>query len=524
VRVFPAFVVLLLGVAGCSRSAPATAPTPVRTAPPTQVVDRLRTELASTFQSPAASALWAVKVQSLESGEVLFEQNAHTLVMPASNMKIVTMAVAAERLGWDYRFPTTIETAGRIENGSLFGDLVVVGHGDPTISDRGGPRTRVFEGWADRLRELGIQRVEGRLIGDDNAFDDDTPGEGWPWDDLSAGYAAAASALQFNENVTSVIVHTGGEPGQAADVRVEPSFPGLGLRPSVTIAPAASTPNLVVVREPFSPFITVTGTVPKAERDYVRNVTVYNPTDFYVYALRDSLTAKGVPVSGGAHDIDTAERYTDGRFEAATPRRVLFTHLSPPLSEIGVPFMKVSQNLYGETLLNAIGLQVGLEPCVHTFEIACRGRAVEAGRKIYEQILTTWGVPSSEFIIGDGSGLSRYDYLTPNLLVTVLRRMARDPRHAALFDATLPIMGKDGTLARRLRGTRAEGNVHAKTGTISNVRALSGYLTTAGGERLVFSIIANNFKAPSAVIDGIADQAIERLVNFTRQDPRRPTG
>jgi D-alanyl-D-alanine carboxypeptidase/D-alanyl-D-alanine-endopeptidase (penicillin-binding protein 4) len=174
----------------------------------------------------------------------------------------------------------------------------------------------------------------------------------------------------------------------------------------------------------------------------------------------------------------------------------------------------VSQNLFGETLLNTIGLEAGLEPCAYSAEIACRGRAVEAGRKVYEQVLGAWGIPSSEFVVSDGSGLSRYDYLTPSLLVTVLRRMARDPRHAAPFDAALPIMGKDGTLVRRMRGTRAEGTVHAKTGTISNVRSLSGYLTTADGERIVFSIIANNFKAPSAVIDGIADQAIERLVNF----------
>jgi serine-type D-Ala-D-Ala carboxypeptidase/endopeptidase (penicillin-binding protein 4) len=514
-----------VAVAGCDKRPPATTPAVVRTpAARGAGPDRLRAELATTFDSPAASALWAVKVQSLDSGEVLYEQNAHRLVMPASNMKIVTMAVAAERLGWDYRFPTTLETAGRIENGVLIGDLVVVGHGDPTISDRGGSRTRVFERLADKLRELGITRIDGRLIGDDDAFDDDTPGEGWAWDDLTAGYAAAASALQFNENVTSVIVHTAGEPGQKADVRVEPTFDGLQLRADVTIAPADSAPNLFVRRDPFAYILVVAGTVPKAERDYVRTVTVPNPTNLFVNTLRDTLEARGISVVDGAHDIDIAKRYTDRTFDPTMVRKVLFTHLSPPLSEIGVTFMKVSQNLFGETLLNTIGLQAGLEPCPRSFEEACRGRAVEAGRKVYENVLGAWGVPSSELIVSDGSGLSRYNYLTPNLLVTVLRRMARDPRHAAPFDATLPIMGKDGTLARRLRGTRAEGVVHAKTGSLANVRALSGYLTTADGERIVFSIVANNFKAPSAVIDGIADQAVERLVSFKRYVLRRPTG
>jgi D-alanyl-D-alanine carboxypeptidase/D-alanyl-D-alanine-endopeptidase (penicillin-binding protein 4) len=178
--------------------------------------------------------------------------------------------------------------------------------------------------------------------------------------------------------------------------------------------------------------------------------------------------------------------------------------------------MKVSQNLFGETLLNTIGIQAGLEPCAYPLEVACRGRAVVAGRKAYEQTLNAWGVPSSEFIIADGSGLSRYNYLTADLLVTVLRRMARDPKHAAAFEATLPVMGKDGTLARRMRGTAADGTVRAKTGSIANVRALSGYLTTAGGERIVFSIVGNNFKAPAAVVDAIAEQAVERLLSLRR--------
>jgi D-alanyl-D-alanine carboxypeptidase/D-alanyl-D-alanine-endopeptidase (penicillin-binding protein 4) len=261
--------------------------------------------------------------------------------------------------------------------------------------------------------------------------------------------------------------------------------------------------------------VNVFGTVPKAERDYVRLMTVPNPTAFFLATLRQALIAKGITVDTAPVDIDEVRRPGQPPTPAGA-RRVLLTHLSPPLSEIGVPFMKVSQNLYGETLLNAVGLQAGLEPCAYTMDVACRGRAVAAGRKVYGQVLAGWGVPESEFILRDGSGLSRYNYLTANLLTIVLRRMARDPRHAALFDAALPLMGKDGTLARRLRNTRAESIVHAKTGSLSNVRSLSGYLTTADGERLVFSIVANNFKAPSAVIDGITDQAVERLVNFKR--------
>jgi serine-type D-Ala-D-Ala carboxypeptidase/endopeptidase (penicillin-binding protein 4) len=520
----PVLLILLLSGLGCATrpAAGGAAPTPARAATSvaaTSPIDRLRTELASTLDSPTVSALWAVKVQSLETGEVLYEQDAHRLVMPASNMKVVTMAVAAERLGWDYRFPTTIETAGTIENGALIGDLVVVGHGDPTISDRGGSRTRVFEAWADRLRALGITRIDGRIVGDDNAFDDDALGEGWAWDDLWAGYAAPMSALQFNENIVSIVVRTPGAPGDAAEVSIEPGGAAAPRETRVTIGPPESAPDVRVWRQPFDDTFVISGTVPKAERDYVRTAAMHNPTRFYVTALRDSLIHKGIAVQGRAFDVDDLVS-SHGELAApppATMRRVLLTHQSPPLSEIGVTFMKVSQNLFGETLLTTLGLQAGVEPCpsMHV-AITCRGRAVESGRKVYEQVLGSWGIPASAFIVSDGSGLSRYDFLTADLLTMILRRMARDPRHAASFEATLPIMGRDGTLGRRMRGTKAEGAVRAKTGSIANVRALSGYLATADGERVVFSIIANNFKAPSAVVDAVADQAVERLLNFHR--------
>ena len=146
---------------------------------------------------------------------------------------------------------------------------------------------------------------------------------------------------------------------------------------------------------------------------------------------------------------------------------------------------------------------------------------VEAAREVYEDVLSSWGIPDTQHVIADGSGLSRYNFLTAHMLVRILRQMARDPRHAAAFETTLPIAGKDGTLERRMKGTRAENNVHAKTGTISNVRSLSGYVRTRDNELIGFSVIANNFKARSAAIDAVAELAIERLANFTRETSKR---
>jgi D-alanyl-D-alanine carboxypeptidase/D-alanyl-D-alanine-endopeptidase (penicillin-binding protein 4) len=132
-------------------------------------------------------------------------------------------------------------------------------------------------------------------------------------------------------------------------------------------------------------------------------------------------------------------------------------------------------------------------------------------------VLTAWGVPPDGYVLADGSGLSRYNYVTADALARILRQVAADSRHAAAFEATLPIVGKDGTLARRMRGTPAEGNVKAKTGSIANVRALSGYATARDGERLVFSIIANNFNVPAETIDAAVDAAVVRLTELTRR-------
>ena len=191
---------------------------------------------------------------SLEKGEVLFERNAHTLVMPASNMKILTMAVAAERLGWDFRFRTRLSTTGTIEDGVLRGDLVVVGGGDPTISDRGGERTRVFAEWAAALKARGITRIDGRIVGDDNAFADLAIGEGWAWDDLHFGYATPGGALQFNENIGPASHHAAAQPGEPASAALEPAMgaacrclAGRRRRPD-----AAPPPELRVWRRAFS--------------------------------------------------------------------------------------------------------------------------------------------------------------------------------------------------------------------------------------------------------------------------------
>jgi D-alanyl-D-alanine carboxypeptidase/D-alanyl-D-alanine-endopeptidase (penicillin-binding protein 4) len=266
------------------------------------------------------------------------------------------------------------------------------------------------------------------------------------------------------------------------------------------------TPAAVFTRRrPFSRTLEVTGTVPRGGRDYVRTVSTDNPTRGLLLAFRETLGRLGIAVTGDVADIDEVAPKPTG------PRRLLLLHESAPLREIGIRLMKVSQNLIAETLRARIGLASDV-PDVDP---------LAAASGAYERTLATWGVPVEDVILADGSGLSRYDYLTVDALVAVLRHMAQDPRHAAAFQATLPILGVDGTLERRLRGTRVEGRVHAKTGSMTNVRALAGYVTTIAGEHLAFAIVANNFKVRGSAIDVVTDRALDALVGSPRSAPPR---
>src|SRR6266850_2191567 len=190
---------------------------------------------------------WGVLVKSLKTGETFYARNAQKLMMPASNMKIVTLAAAAERLGWDYTYETRILGAGAIDGGVLDGDLLVVGSGDPSLVVADGVSARVFDDWAERLKALGVRTIRGRVIGDDNTFDDEELGFGWSWDDLPDDYAAGVSALQFNENAARVTVSPGAHAGEPASVDLAPAGTGLVVNNLVNTG-AADTPASIAVR------------------------------------------------------------------------------------------------------------------------------------------------------------------------------------------------------------------------------------------------------------------------------------
>jgi D-alanyl-D-alanine carboxypeptidase/D-alanyl-D-alanine-endopeptidase (penicillin-binding protein 4) len=484
--------------AGCAAHTP---PSTTPNVPASTRVRQLRADLNRVFDAPImARGVWGVDIRSLDTGERLYQREPGRLMMPASNMKIFTAAAAAEILGWDHRFTTTLEIAAPVEGGVLKGDLFVRGGADPTINSRDGRAPAILAEWAAALRAAGITDIEGRVVGDDQLFDDDGIGPGWAWDYLQFGYAAPVGALQYNENLATLTVLPGAKAGEAAMVTLSP---GAGLRlVSRVVTIAEGTGAITYRRRIDEPILEVSGTIVVGTPAQTRTVAVVNPTLFFAQSLKDALTERGIRVHGPAVDLDDVAA---GFMGASAERRVLARTQSPSLREIETVLMKVSQNLYAETLAKAVG--------------AARGGlgTYEGGLATIRQQLTAWDIAGDAYVIADGSGLSRYNYMSPAAIVDVLERMYRDPKHRDAFYATLPVAGKDGSLASRMRRTRAEGNAVAKTGSIANVRSLSGYVRSRDGEMLAFSILANDFVIPAATVNWIADLAVEHLANFTRR-------
>lgn len=467
---------------------------------------RLQRDIDALLSEPALQrTTWGIVITSLQRKDDLYTLNDHKLLLPASNMKIVTLAVAAERLGWSYSFPTSLIAMGPIEDGTLEGDLLVVGEGDPSIDNWDGAGAKLFARWAEGLKALGVAAIKGRIVGDDDAFEDEGFGAGWAWDDLDRSFATGVGALQFNQNSVQLVV-TPGPVGQPATVALNPEYSGLNITNQITTV-AVVTPSIVSRRGAGAGAIELRGTVRPGTQPMVRPVSVPNPTLYFVNALRAALIDEGIAVAGEAVDIDDlAERPARAR------GTVLVSHASPPLSTLATTMMKLSQNLYAETLFKAAGAAGAPGAIDRNSGIA----TAAAGREIVTKTLEQWGVPREEMVVTDGSGLSRYNLITPRALSTVLTHVDRTETLKVPFESALPLGGVDGTLAGRLRGTAAAKNVRAKTGAFSNARALSGYVKAANGEPLVFVLLANNFGVPAEAVEKAMDGIIVKLAQFRR--------
>lgn len=424
---------ITLAITACT-SAPNVGVTPARTP-----LQQLRWSIDSLVNQPQfARAMLGFLVVDPKTGDTIYSHNAGKLFMPASNQKLLTGSTALAQLGADYRFRTTFVTRGKIANGVLDGDLIVIGRGDPTVSDRVKGNAMLFmQSVADSLAARGIHRITGALRAGGNAFPDSIYGYGWEVDDIHFESAAPVDELEFNEGMIQRATKING-------------------------------------------------------RDTTESVATDSPTNAYLGALMTALTTRGVTVD---------QPIAPGIDSLAAPVDTLYSFYSPPLRDILKSFLKPSQNQTGEALIRTLGLEktgVGI---------------ADSGAAVIKRQLLTWGIDSGSTVIYDGSGMSRHDLVTPEALVKILIGMQKDTAFAAFYDA-LPIIGVDGTTKTRMLGSAAVNNFRAKTGTLEFVRSLSGYATTAAGEKLVFSMMENHYPGSVSDINKLQDAVGILLANY----------
>jgi D-alanyl-D-alanine carboxypeptidase/D-alanyl-D-alanine-endopeptidase (penicillin-binding protein 4) len=476
------------------RTAPSSAPRPATIS--TGSSSALRTFVDSMADAPEfANAHWGILIVDPERGDTLYARNIGKLFMPASNMKIFTSAVGLTRLGPDYRYATTFAARGPVVNGTLNGDLVVTGRGDPSVSDHMLVDAMTpLRAIADSIAARGIRRISGRVAAGGNAFPGEVFGFGWSYDDFEDSYSAAIDDLLFNEGFSVLHVSAGTSAGQPVKVETRPArrYPRVRVL-ARTVAASTDTAErrkantLRARKDSLTWDVIVDGDIP-ARDSMVIEVTHHDPRTAYLAAVREALHDRGITVDDEATDtLAKQER--------------LATLSSPPLSEILKALMKPSQNQIAEMLFRSTAL-----------EVTGVGRA-DSARAVVERQIAQWGIPLTEAVIRDGSGLSRYDYISPRAAVHVLDAMRRSPHFRAYYDA-MPIAGVDGTIRNRMKGTPAEGNVHAKTGSVAMARSLSGYVTTANGRMLIFSFLANNWTVNIRAVERVQDAIAVRLAGM----------
>ncbi|GAB3647842.1 D-alanyl-D-alanine carboxypeptidase/D-alanyl-D-alanine-endopeptidase [Glycomyces tarimensis] len=441
-----------------------------------------------------------VVVADAATGEVLYDRNGNQRALPASSQKLTTVAAALETLGGDFAFTTEAVGTEPPVDGVIDGDLYLRGSGDPTM------RAQEYDKIAADLVDAGVTTVDGDLIADDTAFDDERHGTEWAWGDLQYAYAAEISALTVTSGddllagSVRVFVDPGNAEGDAAEIETVPATDYVTIvNDATTTAPGTGT-SVAIDRDEHANEIRVTGTIAADSGGTYGTRAVIDPAGLAASVFQAALADHGITLTGETRTGETTPQ--DGQ--------TLATHDSKPLSELAEDLMKPSNNLLAESLFKALGYQATGEG---TFD---------SGKAAVYKAIEQYGVDTGPIRQVDGSGLSRFDELTPNMITDLLIG-AKDADWFEDYYDSLPIAcGDDGsTLVGRMCGTPAADNVRAKTGSLTSVSALSGYVTDADGRELVFSIMFNDHLAGSvkdiedkiaAAIAGHSESATESAI------------
>lgn len=447
---------------------------------------RLNSRLSRILDGPVlGSAQCGVVVRSAVTGEVVYACNGDRQMTPASNVKLITAAAALLAFGPDHRFSTRLIPVGAFEDGILQGDLYIVSDGDPTLrSEFSRAAAGVFRDWAGHLRRQGIRGIGGALIGVDIPPGLDLYGAGWALDDLPWSYAPAVSRLQMDGNA-AILEITAADLAGKPSWRIVPAEAGTGVAGELSWG---GKTTIALDWRPLQPGIALSGTVLPSPLPVAQAIAIHDPAQVYTAVVARVFGEEGIRVAGGA-DLQSA-----GPAGGGDP---LHVDSSPPLREILAVMLKESDNLIAETLVRALG-----DKAVGEFSFT-------AGRGAARGILLPLGVDLDQGRYADGSGLSRYNHLSPGQLSALLAAMVRGGgRTTDLWRGLLPVAAREGTLAKHFAETPLAGNLCGKTGSMSSVRALAGYFESAAGEPFVFSIMVNGHTAPG----GDVDRAIEELL------------
>lgn len=463
---------------------------------------------------PANKGEWGLLIVDAQSGETLFERNADKYFVPASNMKLFTTALALAKLGPDYRFHTTLESNGTLSaEGVLSGDLVLVGRGDPNLSNRkfpyalkeefDGPPEKALAELADGLVAKGVKAIAGDVIGDDSYFPREPYPNGWEIDDMVWEYGAAVSAIVIEDNTVTLTLTPAEAAGGAVQATVTPATPDFLVQNNVVTSAPEIKSDLTLTREPNSRLVVVRGTLPARSAPRKLVLAVHEPAEHAAALLAALLAERGVKISGTTRAVHAPET------AAPTPRAVLAEHISVPLGDSLKLVNKISQNLHTEMLLRAAARSSGI------------WNTPDDLMKFPVDFYTAAGIAPGDVIQTDASGLSRHDLVTPRAIVALLNYAQEQPWFAPYYDS-LPVSGVDGTLETQMKNTNAATRIHAKTGSVEHVRTRSGFAETPNGRRLIFSFLSNNQGGKnheaSDALDGLCIAMVEE---FDRKPPAK---
>ncbi len=453
------------------------------------------------------SALWGVMVVESKSGQLIYQRNAKIPFIPASTVKLFSTAVALDRLGADFQFETRLQfPAGNWKkSGIIQGDLTIVGSGDPTFgTEEGAGGKGVLQQWAASLKKQGVTKVQGNIVGVDDIFVDEPLGQGWAWDDEPFSFSAQPSGLTAHGGVVDYRIPKNKKSRlKASQIKLVPNTKYI----SKTVQTAASGTPFSITRERAKNRLVVS--IPKKQRGNPAKqgkISVENPTAYTAFLFKEALQRAGIKVTGKAFDRDQIKNYKRPKIGK------VWIHKSHPLKKILSLANKRSINLVAENLLRRVGLGIK--------KGETQPGSVQRGMKAVDRFLKQHKIPKAHYRLVDGSGLSRYNLVRPQDFVRLLRAMRSHPQ-AKVFRDSLSVAGKDGTLKWRFRKTDLEGKLRAKTGTLSGIRSIVGYLTTPQGHELTFVVIANHFVSGTRKIRDAMDKFLVEIAPYADRSMTR---